>query len=76
MDLVANASPYRLFPVGRLDRQTTGVILLTNDGHMTKTYTPVIRDEKIYHVVLDRKLSIEDLQAIREGIRLEEGLQR
>ena len=36
MDLVANTSPYRLFPVGRLDRSTTGVILLTNDGHMTK----------------------------------------
>ena len=39
MDLVANASPYRLFPVGRLDRQTTGLILLTNDGHLTKKLT-------------------------------------
>ena len=75
MDFVANASPYRLFPVGRLDRQTTGVILLTNDGHMTKKLThPSFGMKKIYHVVLDRKLSIEDLQAIREGIRLEEGV--
>ncbi|EOR31021.1 Ribosomal large subunit pseudouridine synthase B [Elizabethkingia meningoseptica] len=75
MDLVANASPYRLFPVGRLDRQTTGIILLTNDGHMTKKLThPSFGIKKIYHVVLDRKLATEDLQAIREGIRLDEGV--
>ncbi|MGX9987394.1 pseudouridine synthase [Chryseobacterium sp. POL2] len=75
MDLVANASPYRLFPVGRLDRQTTGVILLTNDGHMTKKLThPSFNMKKIYHVTLDRKLSIEDLKSIGEGIRLEEGV--
>ncbi|NAW50418.1 pseudouridine synthase [Elizabethkingia argentiflava] len=75
MDLVANASPYRLFPVGRLDRQTTGVILLTNDGHLTKKLThPSFEMKKIYHVVLDKKLSVEHLQLIRDGIRLEEGL--
>lgn len=75
MDLVANASPYRLFPVGRLDRQTTGVILLTNDGHITKKLThPSFAIRKIYHVTLDRKLSMEDLQAIADGIRLEEGV--
>lgn len=75
MDLVANASPYRIFPVGRLDRQTTGVILLTNDGHMTKKLThPSFNMKKIYHVVLDRKLSVEDLKLIGEGIRLEEGV--
>lgn len=75
MDLVANASPYRLYPVGRLDRQTTGVILLTNDGHMTKKLThPSFNMKKIYHVTLDRKLSIEDLHTIAEGIRLEEGV--
>lgn len=75
MDLVANASPYRLFPVGRLDRSTTGVILLTNDGHLTKKLThPSFDVRKIYHVVLDRKLSGDDLQAIAEGIRLEEGV--
>lgn len=75
MDLVANASPYRLFPVGRLDRSTTGVILLTNDGHLTKKLThPSFNIKKIYHVVLDRKLSSEDLQTIAEGVRLEEGV--
>lgn len=75
MDLVANASPYRVFPVGRLDRSTTGVILLTNDGHMTKKLThPSFNVKKIYHVTLDRKLSTEDMKAIAEGIRLEEGV--
>lgn len=75
VDLTANASPYRLFPVGRLDRSTTGVILLTNDGHLTKKLThPSFQVKKIYHVVLDRKLSVEDMKAIAEGIRLEEGV--
>lgn len=75
MDLVANASPYRVFPVGRLDRSTTGVILLTNDGHLTKKLThPSFGIRKIYHVTLDRKLNAEDMQAIRDGIRLEEGV--
>jgi pseudouridylate synthase len=75
MDLVANASPYRLFPVGRLDRQTTGLILLTNDGHLTKKLThPSFGVKKIYHVTLDRKLSVEDLRTIADGVRLEEGV--
>jgi len=75
MDLVANASPYRLYPVGRLDRQTTGLILLTNDGYMTKKLThPSFGVKKIYHVVLDKKLSTEDIESIRKGIRLEEGI--
>lgn len=75
MDLVANASPYRLFPVGRLDRSTTGVILLTNDGHLTKKLThPSFDVKKIYHVTLDRKLSGEDMQAIADGVRLDEGV--
>ena len=75
MDLVANASPYRLFPVGRLDRQTTGLILLTNDGHLTKKLThPSFGVKKIYHVTLDRKLSVEDLRTIADGVRLEEGI--
>lgn len=75
MDLVANASPYRVFPVGRLDRSTTGVILLTNDGHLTKKLThPSFDVKKIYHVVLDRKISSEDLKTIAEGVRLEEGV--
>ena len=75
LDLVANASPYRLFPVGRLDRQTTGLILLTNDGHLTKKLThPSFGVKKIYHVTLDRKLSVEDLRTIADGVRLEEGV--
>jgi len=75
MDLVANASPYRLFPVGRLDRSTTGVILLTNDGHMTKKLThPSFDAKKIYHVTLDKKLTNEDMKLIVEGIRLDEGV--
>ena len=75
MDLVANASPYRLFPVGRLDRQTTGLILLTNDGHLTKKLThPSFGVKKIYHVTLDRKLSVEDLRTIADGVRMEEGV--
>ena len=75
MDLVANASPYRLFPVGRLERQTTGLILLTNDGHLTKKLThPSFGVKKIYHVTLDRKLSVEDLRTIADGVRLEEGV--
>lgn len=75
MDLVANASPYRLFPVGRLDRSTTGVILLTNDGHMTKKLThPSFEARKIYHVTLDKKLTHEDMKLIAEGIRLDEGV--
>lgn len=75
LDLVANASPYRVYPVGRLDRSTTGVILLTNDGHMTKKLThPSFNIHKIYHVTLDKKLDRADLNAIAEGIRLEEGV--
>jgi pseudouridine synthase len=75
MDLVANASPYRVFPVGRLDRSTTGVILLTNDGHMTKKLThPSFEAKKIYHVTLDKKLTNEDMKLIVEGIRLDEGV--
>ncbi|MBB4805487.1 23S rRNA pseudouridine2605 synthase [Chryseobacterium defluvii] len=75
MDLVANASPYRVFPVGRLDRSTTGVILLTNDGHMTKKLThPSFEARKIYHVTLDKKLTHEDMKLIAEGIRLDEGV--
>nr|WP_228409777.1 pseudouridine synthase [Chryseobacterium sp. T16E-39] len=75
MDLVSNASPYRVFPVGRLDRSTTGVILLTNDGHMTKKLThPSFDAKKIYHVTLDKKLTGEDMKLIAEGIRLDEGV--
>ena len=75
MDLVANASPYRIYPVGRLDRATTGVLLLTNDGDMAKKLThPKHGVKKIYHVTLDKSLSLGDLHKIQEGIQLEEGV--
>lgn len=75
MDLVANASPYRLFPVGRLDRPTTGLILLTNDGHMTKKLThPSFNVKKIYHVTLDKKLTRADMDTILEGLTFDEGV--
>jgi 23S rRNA pseudouridine2605 synthase len=75
MDLVANASPYRIYPVGRLDRATTGVLLLTNDGDMAKKLThPKHGVKKIYHVTLDKSLSLGDLHKIQEGIQLEEGI--
>ena len=61
--------------MGRLDRSTTGVILLTNDGHLTKKLThPSFNMKKIYHVTLDRKLDRADLNTIADGIRLEEGV--
>ncbi|MFA9290585.1 MAG: pseudouridine synthase [Solirubrobacteraceae bacterium] len=75
LDLVYNATPYRIYPVGRLDRQTTGVLLLTNDGELTKKLThPSSNIKKIYHVVLDKKLSHEDLESIKTGVRLYEGV--
>ncbi|MDO5655635.1 MAG: pseudouridine synthase [Flavobacteriaceae bacterium] len=77
MELVANASKARLFPVGRLDRQTTGVLLFTNDGHLAKKLThPSHNIKKIYHVVLDKKLHGDDMDKIRQGIRMEEGVAR
>ncbi|MFV0531988.1 MAG: pseudouridine synthase [Flavobacteriales bacterium] len=74
MELVSNASPYRIYPVGRLDRPTTGVLLLTNDGDMAKKLThPKHNIKKIYHVTLNKNLSGSDLYKIIEGIELEEG---
>jgi len=76
LDLVAKATPYRIFPVGRLDRPTTGVLLLTNDGEMTKKLThPSHGVKKIYHVTLNQKLSHEHFEMIKnEGVHLFEGL--
>lgn len=75
MDLVRGSAPVRLYPVGRLDRPTTGVLLLTNDGELAKRLThPKHRVKKLYHVVLDKKLSGTDLEKIKEGIPLQEGV--
>lgn len=74
MDLVARACRERIYPVGRLDRNTTGVLLLTNDGEMASKLThPKFLKKKIYHVYLDRNVSVADLHQIAEGITLEDG---
>ena len=74
MDLVKNACDERIYPVGRLDRNTTGVLLLTNDGELTKKLThPSFNKKKIYHVFLNKNLSLNDIEKIREGIELEDG---
>ena len=74
MDLVKNACTERIYPVGRLDRNTTGVLLLTNDGDMASKLThPRYLKKKIYHVFLDKACAAHDLQQIAEGIQLEDG---
>jgi 23S rRNA pseudouridine2605 synthase len=74
MDLVKDACPERIYPVGRLDRNTTGVLLLTNDGDLASKLThPKFLKKKIYHVYLDHNLTAHDMQQIAEGITLEDG---
>lgn len=74
MDLVKNACPERIYPVGRLDRNTTGVLLLTNDGDLASKLThPKFLKKKIYHVFLDKKVTAHDMQQIASGITLEDG---
>ena len=74
MDLVKNACPERIYPVGRLDRNTTGVLLLTNDGDLASKLThPKFLKKKIYHVHLDKAVTAHDMQQIAEGITLEDG---
>jgi len=74
MDLVKNACPERIYPVGRLDRNTTGVLLLTNDGDLASKLThPKYLKKKIYHVYLDKNITAHDLSQIAEGIQLEDG---
>ena len=74
MDLVKNACPERIYPVGRLDRNTTGVLLLTNDGDLASKLThPKYLKKKIYHVFLDKACTAHDLEQIATGIQLEDG---
>ena len=74
MDLVAGAAEGNIKPVGRLDRLTTGLLLLTNDGDLMKKLThPSHGVRKIYHVVLDKKLALPDFHKIQEGLTLEDG---
>jgi len=74
MELVTKASKSRLLPVGRLDRNTTGLLLFTNDGDLAKKLThPRHGVSKLYHVFLNKPLRAADLEKIRSGLRLEDG---
>lgn len=74
MDLVKGACNERIYPVGRLDRNTTGVLLLTNDGDLASKLThPKFVKKKIYHVWCDRDIAEDDMQRIADGIELEDG---
>ena len=74
MELVKSAGKERIYPVGRLDRNTTGLLMLTNDGEMTRKLThPSSNIFKVYHVELDKPLKKEDMNAISEGVELEDG---
>ncbi|MDR1676280.1 MAG: RNA-binding S4 domain-containing protein [Tannerella sp.] len=74
MDLVRHACKERIYPVGRLDRNTTGVLLLTNDGDLASKLThPSFKKKKIYHVWLDKEVAIEDMEKLATGIELEDG---
>lgn len=74
MDLVKGACKERIYPVGRLDRNTTGVLLLTNDGDLASKLThPKYVKKKIYHVWCDKDISEDDMQRIADGIELEDG---
>lgn len=74
MELISSSSNNRLFPVGRLDRNTTGLLMFTNDGDMTKKLThPKFGVRKIYHVVLDKNVTLADMKKIQAGLELEDG---
>lgn len=74
MELIKNACKERVFPVGRLDRQTTGLLLFTNDGELAdKLMHPTSRVPKLYHVTLDRNFSGSDFEKLLKGIELEDG---
>lgn len=74
MDLVSGACRERIYPVGRLDRNTTGVLLLTNDGDLASKLThPKFLKKKIYHVYTDKNVTAADMRQIAEGITLEDG---
>lgn len=77
MELVKDACRERIYPVGRLDRNTTGLLLFTNDGDLAKKLMhPSLEVAKIYHVELDRNLRGEEMDEIRNGITLEDGFIR
>jgi 23S rRNA pseudouridine2605 synthase len=74
MGLVADACEEQIFPVGRLDRNTSGLLLFTNDGDLANRLThPRYGIEKLYHATLDRNVSVDDLHRLTEGVRLDDG---
>jgi 23S rRNA pseudouridine2605 synthase len=73
-ELVANACKERIYPVGRLDRNTTGVLLFTNDGDMAKKLThPRYQVGKLYHVTVEKPIKNEHIKALIEGVELDDG---
>jgi 23S rRNA pseudouridine2605 synthase len=75
LQLVKNACHERVYPVGRLDRNTTGLLLLTNDGALAKKLAhPSSNLAKLYHVMLNKPLSQEDYEKIKVGVLLEDGI--
>lgn len=75
MGLVKNACRERIYPVGRLDRNTTGLLLITNDGDMAKKLIhPSHEIRKVYHVITDKNVTIADLKRLETGIELEDGI--
>ncbi len=74
LDIVGQACKERIYPVGRLDRSTTGVLLLTNDGDLTKKLLhPKFNKKKVYYITLDKNISKTDMIKLTEGIDLEDG---
>lgn len=74
LDIIGDSCKERIFPVGRLDKNTTGVLLLTNDGDLTKKLThPKHKRKKIYHVFLDKSVTKADFDKILNGVTLEDG---
>ncbi len=77
LDLIKQATDERVYPVGRLDRNTSGVLLLTNDGELSQKLThPSNEIKKVYAVTLDRPLEKRDFEAILKGVQLEDGIAR
>lgn len=75
MELVSNACKERIYPVGRLDKETTGLLLFTNDGDTAKKMThPSHKVRKIYQVELDKPITKDDFEKVLEGVELEDGL--
>ncbi len=73
LDLLGNAVPERVYPVGRLDKSTTGILILTNDGELAGKLThPKYKRRKIYHVFLDKPVTKNDLVKLAEGVELED----